>query len=96
MRSVKRAIAATALGLPIMLGAPAMALAHGDYSDDQTQVQDQDQGASTEQANTNYSPIYQFHVGSGGEQNAVPVVDQTNASYTGQEQNAGAYENDED
>ncbi|KAA5833587.1 hypothetical protein ABT337_16685 [Saccharopolyspora hirsuta] len=92
MRSVKRAIVATALGLPIMLGAPAMALAHGGYSDDQLQNQDQD--ASTDQANYNVSPIYQFSVGSNSEQNAVNWVDQTNASST--EQNEGAYQSDED
>ncbi|MDA3625867.1 hypothetical protein [Saccharopolyspora oryzae] len=93
MRSVKRVIAATALGLPIMFGAPAMAFAGGhENSDDQSQVQDQD--ASTEQSNSNVSPIYQFHVGSKGEQNAVNAVDQDNNAST--EENAGASQSDED
>ncbi|MGW1676969.1 hypothetical protein [Saccharopolyspora sp. NPDC002376] len=56
IRSAKRVIAATALGLPIMFGAPTMAFAGGhENGDDQSQAQDQD--ATTDQANTNVSPI---------------------------------------
>ncbi|WP_093157321.1 hypothetical protein [Saccharopolyspora antimicrobica] len=104
MRSAKRVIAATALGLPLLFGASAVAFADGHHGDGKpchskkchgdVQKQEQDQEASTEQENTNYSPIYQFQVGSKGEQNAVNWVDQTNASST--EQNAGQYAEDED
>ncbi|MDA3625183.1 hypothetical protein OU415_07035 [Saccharopolyspora sp. WRP15-2] len=105
MRSAKRVIAVTALGLPLLFGAPAMAFADGGHNGDggkpchskkchgesQSQVQDQD--ASTEQSNSNVSPIYQWSVGSKGEQNAVNWVDQDNTSST--ELNAGAWEFDD-
>ncbi|MER7014101.1 hypothetical protein ABT324_21990 [Saccharopolyspora sp. NPDC000359] len=103
MRSAKRAIVATALGLPLMIGAPAMALADGHHDGGKpchskkchgdSQEQEQEQEATTEQSNTNVSPIYQWNIGSKGEQNAVNWVDQTNASST--EQNAGAWEFDD-
>ncbi|GAA0525763.1 hypothetical protein GCM10011581_14100 [Saccharopolyspora subtropica] len=103
MRTAKRVIAATALGLPLLLGAPGMALADGDHhghgkpchekcdgkhGKKKVWVQDQDlsqdQHASTDQQNHNSSPIYQWSVGSKGDQNALNWVAQDNSSSTDQ------------
>jgi hypothetical protein len=97
MRSAKRVIVAAALGLPLMIGAPGMALAddghgghdgkpchskkcHKDHKDKWSQEQDQEQSqeASNNQSNSNASPIYQWSVGSKGEQNAMSWTDQSN------------------
>ncbi|WP_190821007.1 hypothetical protein [Saccharopolyspora pogona] len=98
MRSAKRVIAATALGLPILLGAPGMALADGGHhkgwptiSDNQLQNQDQD--ANTEQANLNKPTQYTFNVGS-GEANSVSWSNQANDADT--EQSEAAWQADED
>ncbi|MGW5642734.1 hypothetical protein ACWEV3_29410 [Saccharopolyspora sp. NPDC003752] len=86
MRSAKRVIAATALGLPIMLGAPGMALADGGHhpwniKDNQFQAQNQD--ADTDQANVNVPTQYTFNVGS-GEANSVSWSNQSNDADTDQ------------
>lgn len=87
MLSAKRVIAAAALGLPVLLGAPGMALADGDHGDHKpchskkckhdVQKIDQDQDASVEQANVNVPIQYTFNVGS-GEANSVSWSHQSN------------------
>jgi hypothetical protein len=103
MLSAKRVIAATALSLPILLGAPGMALAGGDHEDhdgkpchskkckDDGQKIDQDQDASTEQSNHNKPEQYTWNVGS-GEANSVSTNDQSNDAST--EQNEAAWQED--
>jgi hypothetical protein len=105
MRSVKRVIVVAAMGLPVLLGAPVMALACGEHgqphpapaplpwshshSDDQSQ--DQDQDASTEQSNSNKPIQYVFNVGS-GEANAVTLSHQETEADT--EQTEAAWQED--
>jgi hypothetical protein len=95
MRSAKRFIAATALGLPLLLGAPGMALANDDHDsygkpchskkcDKDGQNIDQDQDNSTEQKNDSDSAIYQWSVGSKGDQSALNWTNQSNDNDTDQ------------
>ncbi|MBB5154897.1 hypothetical protein [Saccharopolyspora phatthalungensis] len=100
MLSAKRVIAATALGLPLVLGAPGMALAdgghgeHGKKAHKEVQDQDikQDEDASIKQSNENKPVQYLFNVGK-GDQNAVSWnkqdndadIDQTEAAWQEQE-----------
>lgn len=104
MRSAKRVIAATALGLPLLFGAPGMAFADGGHDggkpchskkchEGDVQKQDQDQDASTEQTNVNKPTQYTLNVGS-GEANSVSVSDQSNDSDT--DQTEAAWQEDED
>ncbi|MEU5848237.1 hypothetical protein [Saccharopolyspora shandongensis] len=97
MLSAKRVIAATALGLPLMLGAPGMALAddggHGKpchsnkcHKNDGQKI-DQDQDASTDQANVNVPTQYTLNVGS-GEANSVSWSNQSNDADTDQTEGA--------
>lgn len=93
MRSAKRVIAATALGLPILFGAPGMAFAgeyggegcgHGCHSKggDEQDI-DQSQDASTAQGNFNKPTQHTFNVGS-GEANSVSKNHQKNDADTDQ------------
>ena len=89
MRTAKRVIAATALGLPLLLGAPGMAMADGGHHHKKpSQSQEQDQENSTEQGNKNASPIYQWSVGSKGDQAAQTWNHQSNDNETEQDQDA--------
>ncbi|GAA2796091.1 hypothetical protein [Saccharopolyspora taberi] len=89
MRTAKRVIVATALGLPLLFGAPGMALAdgHGHKKADEVQHQDQEQDNSTAQGNENNSPIYQWSVGK-GDQSAQTWNNQSNDNKTDQDQDA--------
>ncbi|MGP4017861.1 hypothetical protein [Saccharopolyspora sp. 5N708] len=104
MPSVKRVIAAAALGLPLLLGAPGMALANDGHSSDgkpchskkchkDGQKIDQDQDSSTEQSNDNKSPIFQWSIGSKGDQSALNWTNQSNDSDTDQTEVAVQEEN---
>ncbi|MBB5158774.1 hypothetical protein [Saccharopolyspora phatthalungensis] len=96
MRSVKRIVAVSVLGLPLLFGAPGMAFAcgHGKPSPSISQDQDlsQDQDASTAQSNSNRPVMYVFNVGK-GDQNVVSWnhqatdadTDQTQAGWQQQE-----------
>lgn len=93
MRSTaKRTIAVAALGFPLLLGAPAVALAgdegskpdHGKPLQNLEQAQGQQNG--TEQSNSNASPVYQINVGGEGDQSAGTWTGQSNDNATGQVQ----------
>jgi hypothetical protein len=91
MHNAKRVVAATVLGLPLILGAPGMALAsgghHGKPPKPQEWLQVQNQENATEQSNSNASPIYQFNVGS-GDPAALTWSNQANENATEQNQDA--------
>ncbi|MEV4648304.1 hypothetical protein [Saccharopolyspora sp. NPDC049357] len=97
MHNAKRVVAATVLGLPLLLGAPGMALAgggdhgHGKPPKPSEWLQLQNQENATEQGNSNASPIYQFSVGS-GDPAAATWSNQANENAT--EQNQGAEQKD--
>ncbi|MEV4646344.1 hypothetical protein [Saccharopolyspora sp. NPDC049357] len=91
MHNAKRVVAATVLGVPLLLGAPGMAMAGGDQHGkppvptEWLQVQNQEN--ATEQANSNTSPIHQFSVGS-GDPAAMTWNNQANENATEQNQDA--------
>ncbi|RRO18698.1 hypothetical protein EIL87_06175 [Saccharopolyspora rhizosphaerae] len=93
MLNAKRVVAATVLGLPLLLAAPGMAMAAGDGSkgghpaDPSSWLQVQNQENATEQANKHESAIYQFNVGS-GKPSAAVWNPQSNENTTDQEQEA--------
>jgi hypothetical protein len=88
MHNAKRVVAATVLGVPLLLGAPGMALAGGDHGKPPVPnewLQLQNQENATEQSNSNASPIYQFSVGS-GDPAAMTWSNQANENATEQTQ----------
>lgn len=101
MRTVQRVIAASALGLPILLGAPGMALAADDGGGKPSSTKphkpqkpsvSQEQSNETDQSNENAQTIYQISVGGEGDQSAMNWNDQSNENATSQEQENGEEE----
>ena len=88
MRAVQRAIAATALGLPLLLAGPGMAMAHDAKPPKPPKKPHvhQSQSNDTDQSNTNSQPIYQINVGGHGDQSALAWNDQANSNSTDQDQ----------
>lgn len=85
MRTSQRVVAVAALGLPLLLASPVMALAGGHHKPHihQTEVN------KTEQSNENHSPVVQLNLGSGHqENNAVVKPDLSNENATWQDQHA--------
>jgi hypothetical protein len=85
MRAVHRAIAATALGLPLLLAGPGMALADGGQKPHKPQKPDVDisqpQDADVDQTNNNDPLVVQ----SGVDNTANVPTSQTNWSYLDQQ-----------
>ena len=86
MRTSQRVVAVAALGLPLLLASPVMAMAGGHHKPHkihQTEVN------NTEQSNENHSPVVQLNLGSGQhENNAVVKPDLSNENTTWQDQHA--------
>jgi hypothetical protein len=85
MRTVTRVIAATALGVPMLLAGPmAMAGGDGDGHRPPKPKPSVSQSNETEQDNANAQPITQTHVGGKGDQSALAQNDQSNDNSTEQ------------